>query len=125
MPAEPGLTAAIDLVVTDADTAIAFRSGDVPVLATPRLVALLEEAAVAAVAGHLAAGETTVGMKIEIDHVQPTAVGQNVRADATVESVKGRRIAFAVAAHDDRGLVAAGRITRVLVERDRFLDKCQ
>ena len=125
MPAEPGLTAETRLVVTDLDTAIHFRSGTVPVLATPRLVALAEEATVAALVGHLASGETTVGMKVELDHVQPTPVGGEVRAEATVESVKGRRITFTVAAYDERGLVAAGRVTRVLVETDRFLEKCR
>jgi predicted thioesterase len=124
MPVEAGQCATVELVVTDDDTAIALRSGEVPVLATPRLIALCEEAAVKAVAGHLKDGETTVSMKVQIDHLSPSAVGQRVVADATVEKVNGRRVAFTVSVNDDRGLVAAGRVTRVVVDAKHFLDKC-
>ena len=121
---ELGLTGHVELVVSEDDTAIAFHSGDVPVLSTPRIIALCEEAAVAAVAGLLAPGETTVSMRVQIDHLSPTAVGQRVTADAKLAKVEGRRLKFSVAVHDDRGLVAAGKVTRVVVERERFLDKC-
>lgn len=123
MPLEPGLTAQVDLVVTHADTAIAVRSGSVPVLATPRVLALCEEATVAALAGLLEEGTTTVGMRVQLDHVQPTPVGGHVRAEAKLERVEGRRLTFTVNAHDDRGLVAAGRVTRVVVDVARFLEK--
>lgn len=111
------------MTVTEADTAIALRSGSVPVLATPRVVGLCEEASVAALAGSLKDGETSVGMRVQIDHVQPTAVGASVTAQATLEKVEGRRLTFTVTVHDDRGLIAAGRVTRVVVEVNRFLDK--
>jgi len=123
VPTEPGLRAEISLVVTGADTAIAARSGDVPVLATPRLLALCEEATVAAVEGHLDAGKTTVGMRVQIDHLAPTAVGGTVRADAVLEEIEGPRLTFKVSAHDDRGLIGVGRVTRVIVNRERFLEK--
>ena len=71
MPLLAGLTASVALVVTDADTAIALRSGDVPVLGTPRLLALVEEASVKAVEGTLPAGHTTVGMRVQLDHLHP------------------------------------------------------
>lgn len=124
MPVHLGLTAKIDLTVTSDDTAEAVRSGDVPVLATPRIVALVEEAAVAAVAGHLADGETTVSMRVQLDHLAPSAVGSTVTASAKLEKVEGRRLKFSVSVNDARGLVAAGKVTRVVVERDRFMDKC-
>ena len=111
------------MTVTDADTAIAWRSGSVPVLATPRVIALCEEATVAALGDALREGETSVGMRVQIDHVQPTAIGGAVSAQATLEKVEGRRLTFTVNAHDERGLIAAGRVTRVLVETARFLDK--
>ncbi|MCB1030574.1 MAG: thioesterase [Acidimicrobiales bacterium] len=101
-----------------------MRSGDVPVLATPRLIALVEEAAVVAVAGNLSEGETTVGMRVQLDHLAPTAVGTTVSASAKLEKVEGRRLTFSVSVSDTRGLVAAGKITRVIVERDRFMEKC-
>lgn len=123
MPLQPGLAATVALDVTESDTALAFRSGDVPVLATPRLIALCEEAAMAAVADVMPEGHTNVGMRVQIDHLAPTAVGQKVTAEATLEKVEGRRLTFTVSATDERGLVAAGKVTRVMVEVDRFLDK--
>ncbi len=123
MSVEPGLTGHVELVVSDSDTAVAFRSGDVAVLSTPRIVAMCEEAAVVAVAGVFGDGETTVGMRIQLDHLAPTAVGGRVTADARLEKVEGRRLKFSVSVNDERGLVAAGKVTRVVVDRDHFLDK--
>jgi predicted thioesterase len=118
-----GLTAKITLVVAPDDTAVAARSGDVDVLSTPRIVALCEEAAVAAVAGQLGEGETTVSMRVQLDHLAPSAVGSAVTASAKLEKVEGRRLKFSVSVTDARGLVAAGKVTRVVVERDRFMEK--
>ena len=70
-----GLNAVVELVVTEADTAIALRSGDVPVIGTPRLLALFEEATMQAMAGHLPEGQSTVGMRVQVEHISPTAVG--------------------------------------------------
>jgi len=100
-----------------------MASGDVPVLATPRVVALCEEAACAALVGHLRAGETSVGMRVQLDHLAPTAVGGKVKAEATLEKVEGRRLIFTVSVSDNRGLIAAGKVTRVVVNVERFLDK--
>jgi fluoroacetyl-CoA thioesterase len=123
MPPTQGSSATVDLTVTDADTAIAVLSGEVPVLATPRLIALFEQTAMAAVAGQLGPKETTVGMRVQVDHLAPTAVGTVVTAEATLDKVAGRRLIFTVSAKDPRGLVGAGKITRVIVDVDRFLEK--
>jgi fluoroacetyl-CoA thioesterase len=123
VPVQPGLCAEVELEVADADTAIAIRSGDVAVLATPRVVALCEEAAVKALVGELKPNETSVGMQVQLDHLAPTAVGHSVIAVATVEKVNGRRVVFTVSVNDERGLVAVGRVTRVVVDLDRFLEK--
>ena len=123
MPVEPGLSGEVELTVGEDDTAVALRSGEVPVLGTPRLVALCEEATVLAVEGRLAEGETTVGHTVQLDHVAPTRVGGIVRAEATLQKVAGRRLTFNVSVSDQRGLVAAGKITRVVVDRERFLEK--
>jgi len=123
VPLETGLSAEIELTVTEADTALAMHSGEVAVLATPRVVALCEEASVAAVIGQFPAGETTVGHTVQLDHVAPTRVGTRVRAEATLKKVEGRRLTFAVAVTDTRGLVAAGKITRVVVATERFMEK--
>jgi len=125
VPLSPGLHGSAKLIVTDADTAIALKSGEVPVLGTPRLIALVEEAALGAVADSLPAGQTTVGMRVQVDHLAPTNVGSRVAAEATLEKIEGRRLTFTVAVNDHCGLVAAGKVTRVVVETERFLDKAR
>jgi fluoroacetyl-CoA thioesterase len=122
---ETGVHASVELTVKAADTAKALRSGDVPVLGTPRLIALCEEASCLAIADRLQPGETTVGLGVEFTHVAPTKVGTLVRAEATLERMDGRRLVFTVSASDEGGLVGAGKITRVLVKRDEFLAKAR
>lgn len=123
VPPRPGLSATIELKVSSDDTAIAFRSGSVPVLATPRVVALVEQAAVAAVEEHLDDGMTTVGVRVQLEHISPTPIDGTVSAEANLERVEGRRLIFHVSARDERGLVAAGKVTRVLVNIERFMEK--
>ena len=123
MGLEPGLSGTAEMIVGDTDTAVAMKSGDVAVLATPRVVNLAEEATVIAVADGMTEDLTTVGYRVQLDHLAPTAVGGHVQAEALLESVEGRRLVFRVSVSDKNGLVAAGRITRVIVERVRFLEK--
>lgn len=118
---EPGLSGLASMIVTEADSAIAMGSGDVPVLATPRLVALAEEATCAAVGPGLAPGETTVGIRVAIDHTRATAIGGSATADALLAKVDGRRLEFDVVVRDGGGQVASGRVTRMVVDRDRFV----
>jgi fluoroacetyl-CoA thioesterase len=120
---EVGLRGEARLVVADGDTAIAQGTGCVPVLATPCLIALCERAAVAALADRLPAGVSTVGMRVQIDHLQPIAVGQEVSAEAVLKHIEGRRLTFAVSVDDNRGLVAAGKVTRVIIDIERFMQK--
>ena len=120
-----GLTASITFTVEEGDTALAIGSGDVPVLATPRLVTLVEKASVAAIGDKLGPDKTSVGYEVQLAHLSPTPVGSEVTAEATLEGVEGRRLTFRVAVTDARGLVAAGRITRVVVVRDRFIERAQ
>ncbi len=117
-----GTTASASLVVTQQDTATALGSGDVAVLGTPRVVALCEEAAVAALAGSLPDGATSVGTNISIDHLTATAVGASVTARATVTVVDGNRISFAVELRDGSELAARGTHTRFVVDRKRFTE---
>jgi len=119
----PGLRGDAAHTITDADTAIAMRSGEVPTLATPRLVALLEEATVAALAGQLAKGETSVGMRIHIDHLSPPGPGSRIVAEALLEAVEGRRLTFGTTATVDGTVVATASIVRVVVATDRFIGR--
>ncbi len=122
-----GLSASVHLDVTEADTALALGSGDVPVLGTPRLVALCEEASCRAISGRLGAARTTVASRIQFDHLAPVPVGAAVTAEATLERVEGRRLVFTVSVRlrsdAQAGLVGAGRLTRVLVGRSKFMAK--
>ena len=109
--------------VTDADTAVSVGSGDVPVLATPQLIAWLEAATVAAAAPFTEPGRTTVGTAIRVEHVRAMPVGGRVEvtADPPV-SLAGRQLTFSVRAVDESGrLVATGEIDRAIVGRQRFL----
>jgi fluoroacetyl-CoA thioesterase len=119
-----GLRGEAEMLVSEADTARALRSGTVDVLGTPRLIALCEEASCNAIASALADGTTTVGMKVALDHLQPSAVGERIVAEAVLARVEGRRLTFTVSASDSRGLVAAGRVLRVVVDLERFMAKC-
>ncbi len=118
---EEGLEATVDLTVADADTARSIGSGDVDVLATPRVVALCEAAAVAALAGSLEEGRTTVGTRVVLDHIAPTVVGRLVHATARLEHIDGKTLSFVLEVGDGSGLVARGTHTRVIVDRERFV----
>jgi len=115
-----GSTGTYTAAVSDVDTARRMGSGDVPVLATPRVIAWMEAAAVAALRG-LPPELTSVGIHISVDHSIPTLVGAEVRALAEVRAVEGKRIEFDVRAFDGDRVVAAGTHTRVIVDRTRFL----
>jgi fluoroacetyl-CoA thioesterase len=118
---EPGRSATATLTVSEADTAIALRSGDVPVLGSPRVVALAEEAAVAAVAGSLPADKTSVGVSVELEHNAPSRIGATVTAEATLEVVDGRKLQFTISVRNDSGVEVANlRHRRVVVDRDAF-----
>ena len=117
-----GLQGHLERVVTVSDTATALGSGDVPVLATPRLLAWAEAATVAAVAGRLDAGATSVGSRIVMEHSAASAIGVRVTVTAALVSVDGRLLRFSVSARDTDGrTLASGELTRVVVDRDRFL----
>ena len=117
-----GSHAEVTLTVGEADTAIAHGSGDVPVLATPRVLALAEEAAVLAIKDAVDVGQTSVGIHADLHHVKATPVGGVVTATASVMDVDGRRITFGLSVLEGDDRVAYGTHQRVIVNRDRFPD---
>jgi len=119
----PGMIARVELTVTDADTAQALGSGDVPVLATPRVLALAEAATVAATARQIPGGITTVGTRAEVSHKAATAVGRTVTATATLAKVDGRNLIFDVVVRDGEREIAEVRVERALLDRQRFIEK--
>jgi fluoroacetyl-CoA thioesterase len=122
MKLRTGLAAHVSLLVESQDTAVALGSGDVPVLGTPRVVALAEEATVAAVAGSLKDGRTSVGTRVEVRHRAPTPPGRRVEADAVLVGVDGRKLVFDVTVRDGDEVIATAVVERVVVDRDRFLE---
>lgn len=122
---EKGLSFTARTVVTDKNTAAAVGSGDMAVFATPAMAALMENAAMSAVAGYLPAGSATVGSEISITHIKPTAVGAEVSATAVLAAVDGRKLTFNVCAEDPDGPIGEGIHVRYIVDRDRFMAKAQ
>jgi predicted thioesterase len=112
--------ASVSATVTEADTARALGSGDVDVLGTPRVLALAEAATVRAAAASLAPGQTSVGTHVELDHLAPSPVGATVRAEAQLVDRTARRLTFEVRLTQDGRPMATGRVTRAVVDRDRF-----
>ncbi len=119
---ELGTSATISFTVDGSATAIALGSGDLPVLGTPKVVALVEEAAIAAIAGRLADKDTTVGSHIAVDHLAPTLLGSEVAATSTVFAIAGPKIEFKATVTEDGKLVAQGTHTRVVVDRKLFME---
>jgi predicted thioesterase len=109
------------LIVEREHTARELGSGSVEVLATPMLIALMEAAALDAVQGFLAEGWTTVGTRIEMEHMRATPLGGSVTAEATLVKRADRVLEFTVQAWDGRGAVGQGTHTRVIIDRDRFM----
>jgi len=111
------------LVVDESKTAEAMGSGDMPVLATPVMVALMENAAMLAVKDALPEGATTVGGHINVSHVKPTGLGQEVSAIAELTAAEGKKLTFHVAAYQGDTLIGEGEHVRFIVDRERFLSK--
>lgn len=118
-----GLTHTSEMVVTEAMTAKNMGSGDMPVLATPAMIALMENAALLAVANELEAEYTTVGGQMSCSHLRPTKIGDTVSATATVTKVEGKKIEFHVEAHCKNQLLGEGSHLRFIVDRKKFLER--
>ena len=122
-----GLRASVSAEVGEEDTAIALGSGDLPVLGTPRLLALAEAACVAAVAPQLEPGQTTVGAAVSLEHLRPSALGASIEVRAELTDVHERKLFFMFIAYGpgegDEAVIGAGTVQRVLVDADRFMGK--
>ena len=120
---EIGMKQTACVVVSTANVAAAMGSGDLDVYATPAMVALMENAAMKAVASALPEGSTTVGALMNTSHVKPSALGDTVTATAVLTEVEGRKLTFEVRAEDSQGLIGEGTHVRYIVDRERFLSK--
>lgn len=118
-----GLTATATITVTEHNTAIAMKSGDLPVFATPSMCALMEEAAKDAIAPQLEDGYTTVGISLSITHDAPSPIGATVTSTATVTAVDSKKIIFAICATDGTHTIGKGEHVRYIVHREKFMNK--
>ncbi len=120
---ETGLKFSSSVVVNKDNLAITLGSGDLEVFATPALVALMENAAMKAVADSLPEGSTTVGAMMQTSHVKPSAIGETVTATAVLKEIDGRKLTFEVLASDTKGIVGEGTHIRYIVDREKFMSK--
>ncbi len=125
MPVEIGMRGEAAAVVAQEDTAQAVGSGLVPVFATPRMIALMEQAAVNAVQSALEPGQGTVGTRLDVKHSAATPVGMKVTAQAEVIGVEGRQVVFLVTAFDDAEQIGGGTHERFIIQTDKFLARAQ
>lgn len=123
MELKEGLTYTSELTVTSENTAEKAGSGDMPVLATPMMMALMENAAMMAVKGALGEGETTVGGQISSSHLKPSGIGKKVEATATLTKADGRKLYFSVRATMDGETIGEGEHLRFIVNREKFLSR--
>ncbi len=118
-----GLSASSTTIVKTENTAASMGSGDLPVFATPAMVALMEQAAMQAVAKALPDEATTVGAEINVSHIKPSGIGARITATAVLTEVAGRKLTFQVGARDEAGMIGEGTHIRYAVDRVRFLSK--
>ena len=121
----PGLNAELTLTVTEADTAAQWGSGLVPVFSTPALVGIMEAAAVKALEGHLPEGQTTVGGHIDVRHLAATPVGMQVRAQAELKSIDGRKLTFQIEARDEIEKIGEALHERFVIDKEKFVARAK
>jgi fluoroacetyl-CoA thioesterase len=109
--------------VEKAHTAAFIGSGDLEVLATPMLIALMENAAMDTVQDYLEEGKTTVGSRVDVEHLRPTSAGEDITAEATLEKREGHMLEFWVTARDRFGMIGQGKHIRYIVDRKKFMEK--
>ena len=118
-----GMTNSAEEFVTEENTALALRSGNLKVFATPALIRLIEEAAAELVEKNISPELTSVGISLDVKHTSPTPLGMKVRAEVKIISVEGRKLTFDVVVYDERGEIARGSHERFIVYKEKFQSK--
>jgi fluoroacetyl-CoA thioesterase len=119
----PGLMGQSEIVVKEEDLVSRLGNIDVDVLSTPSLIQLLEAAAIQAIRGYLSSDQLTLGTQVKVRHLSPTPLGMKVTAHALLKEVDKNRLLFVVDAYDETDKVAEGEHERILVSKERFLQK--
>ena len=123
MNLKPGMTHTLEMIVMEKDTALVHRSGELPVLATPAMAALMEETCWKSVAPYLEEGQGTVGTRLDLVHTAATPVGMNVTCRSELTEVDGRRLVFSVEVSDECGPIGKSTHERFIVNNEKFLAK--
>ena len=110
-----------EMLVTENDSAKVVGSGDLMVFATPKMIALIEKTVAESVKPHLEEGTTSVGTKLDVDHVAATPIGMKVRCESELVEIDGRKLVFNVEAYDEAGLIGKGRHERFIVQSEKFM----
>ena len=113
----------VDAIVTENDTALAMKSGSLKVLATPKIICLVEEAAATLAEKFLPAEYTSVGTNLNVNHTAPSPIGAKVHVEVEIIAVDGRKLIFNVAASDNVGKIFDGTHERFIVNREKFQAK--
>jgi fluoroacetyl-CoA thioesterase len=119
----PGLVGQSEMIIKDEDLVSRLEGIDVDVLSTPRLVQLIESAAINAIEKFIPSDQLSVGILVKIRHLSPTPLGMKVVAHAILKEVNGNRLTFLVDAYDETEKVADGEHERMLIFKERFLEK--
>lgn len=125
MELKPGLKGSSSVVVSDENTAARFGAGGVRVFGTPMMIGLMENAAYSAVQPLLPEGQSSVGTRVEVNHLAATPIGMTVTATAELVEVSGRHLLFHVEARDEKELIGEGKHERVIILLDRFLGRIE
>jgi predicted thioesterase len=120
---EIGIKGQGSVTVDESLTARALDSGDLPVFATPAMIALMEKTAAESVRAYLAPESTSVGTLVNIEHVSATLAGGVVRCESELIGIEGRKLRFTVAAYDEAGVIGRGVHERFVVDRVKFMEK--
>ncbi len=125
MNLKSGITHTLEMIVMEKDTALVYRSGKLPVLATPAMAALMEETCWKSVAPYLEEGQGTVGTRLDLVHTAATPVGMNVTCRSELTEVDGRRLVFSVEVSDECGPIGKGTHERFIINNEKFLTKAR
>lgn len=120
---EKGTKFKVTIKVEDKDTAASHGSGTLAVLATPRMIALMEESAYKCIQEYLEEGQSSVGTYLDVKHLSATPVGMEVYAESEIVEIDGRRIVFSVKAYDEKGIIGEGKHERFIVFSEKFVNK--
>jgi predicted thioesterase len=118
-----GITATMEMRVTENDTAKKIGSGNLDVFATPSMIALMENASKSCVDLHLPCGYTTVGIDINVGHIKASPIGAKIRCEAFLKKVQGKKLFFYVIASDENGKIGEGSHIRYIVNSKEFMDR--